>query len=101
MTPFRFAGRDAEYRLLMERYQAGDRLAFEALYDALAPVVGAWLSHLALDGTEVDERVEQVFLVMHQARRTYDPQVSFETWLAAIVDLVAVRARAGSRRRHR
>ncbi len=73
-----------EYRSLMARYQAGDAAAFESLYRQLAPD----LRRLALRGqhaSAADDVVQEVFIELHEARRSYDPRKPFEPWLMAIV----------------
>ena len=72
------AQRDDTCRALMARYQAGDRSAFDSLYKRFAPALIAYLDVIAPglgpDATLVDE----VFLAIHRARRSYDPQRPFE-----------------------
>jgi RNA polymerase sigma-70 factor (ECF subfamily) len=86
---------DEEYRALMARYQAGEAEAFEALYETFAPVLVAYLEALA-PGLGSDETVvEQVFLAIHRARRSYDPRRPFQPWAEAVARHVARAWRRG------
>ncbi len=69
---------------LMVRYQAGDSEAFDALYRALAPLLRRHLLRLARDPSRVDDLVQETFLHIHQARRTYDPERPLPPWARAI-----------------
>src|SRR5262249_22557862 len=55
----------------MERYAAGDDAAFEALYDALAGRLYAYLRRHAPDPHVCDDLVQETFLRMHRARGTF------------------------------
>jgi DNA-directed RNA polymerase specialized sigma24 family protein len=99
MIQFQLTGGDAACRALMARYQAGDGQAFEAIYAALGPCVRAYLSKLALLNGTGHARVEDVFLAIHHARRSYNPRARFEPWITAVVHHAARpprRARGGA-----
>jgi DNA-directed RNA polymerase specialized sigma24 family protein len=94
-----FAESEGQYRSLMRRYQAGDGQAFEALYARLAPDLEAYLETL-LPGCTADRTlVDEVFITIHRARRSYDPRQSFEPWVAAIARHVAQGRRPPGHRR--
>lgn len=69
---------------LMTRYQAGDGEAFETLYRELAPPLRRHLLRLARDPSRVDDLVQETFLHIHRARRTYDPGLPLMPWAYAI-----------------
>lgn len=76
---------------LMARYQAGEAQAFEALYRCLVPelprLVGSVAPGLSLDTA----LIEQIFIEIHGARRSYHPRKPFEPWLKAVVRHAALR----------
>ncbi len=86
-------------RLLMARYQAGEAQAFELLYGCLAPELPRLIRALT-PGVDVDAAlIEQIFLEIHRARRSYHPRKPFEPWLLAVVrHAVAQHARSRPRR---
>ncbi len=93
---------DDEYSSLMERHQAGDARALEALYAALSPDVEAYLNELLPGGRRDPSIVEEVFLTIHRARRSYDPKRPFGPWVRAIARHVALDRRpAWCRHRYR
>ncbi len=68
----------------MAAYQAGDAAAFDRLYAGLAPLVRRYLSALARDAGRLDDLVQDTFLQMHRARRTYNPERPLVPWSLAI-----------------
>lgn len=84
------AHRDDKYRALMARYQAGDRQAFEGLYERLAPALIAYLDAIAPGLGQDAALIDEVFLAIHRARRTYDTRRPFEPWATAITRHVAL-----------
>ncbi len=82
-----------ECRTLMARYQAGDRQAFEGLYRRFAPVLSESLGTLRPDLRRDPALVDDVFLAIHAARRSYDPRRPFEPWAMAIARHVAASRR--------
>jgi RNA polymerase sigma-70 factor, ECF subfamily len=69
---------------LMRRYQDGDLAAFEALYAAVAPVLLQYLASLLRDRERARDLVQETFLQVHRARRTYRPALPLRPWLFAI-----------------
>ena len=91
---------DADLRALMGGYQAGDVDAFDALYSRTLPMVRGYLSALTVDRSATHDLVQEVYLQMHRARRTYDPARPVRPWIAGITRHVWLMAvRAYSRRR--
>jgi RNA polymerase sigma-70 factor (ECF subfamily) len=68
----------------MTAYQAGDAAAFDRLYAALGPILRRYLQSLARDATRVDDLLQETFLQVHRARRTYDPSRPVVPWALAI-----------------
>jgi RNA polymerase sigma-70 factor (ECF subfamily) len=75
---------DAELRALMGRYQAGEPDAFDALYTRTLPMVRGHLSALTVDQSVTPDLVQEVYLQMHRARRTYDRSRPVRPWIAGI-----------------
>ncbi len=90
--------RDQRLGLLMARYQAGDAAAFEEMYALIASSVQGYLGRWV--GREgAGDLVQETFLHVVQARRTYRPGMLFRPWLFAIARHVALDARRTQRRR--
>ena len=68
----------------MRAYQSGDASAFDRLYAGLGPVLRRYLHSVARDATRVDDLVQETFLQLHRARRTYDPGRPVIPWVLAI-----------------
>jgi RNA polymerase sigma-70 factor (ECF subfamily) len=75
---------DERLRALMVGYQDGQGDAFEQLYALLAPIVRRQLMRLARDPSRVDDLVQETFLQIHRARRTYDPAFPVPPWACAV-----------------
>lgn len=84
---------------LMARHQAGDPTAFEELYRVTVESVERFLGRWAATGAERDDLVQEIFLQVHRARRTYRPGLPFEPWLFAIARHVALGSARTRRRR--
>jgi RNA polymerase sigma-70 factor (ECF subfamily) len=68
----------------MSAYQAGEIAAFDAIHDALAPVLGRWLRGRVRTAQEADDLLQETFLQMHRARHTYDAGYPVTPWAFAI-----------------
>ena len=69
----------------MARYQAGSYAAFEEVYAYLAPRLrGYFANRPLLFGATVEDLVQETFLQMHRARRSYRPDLPVEPWAFAI-----------------
>ena len=75
---------DPRLRALMREYQDGRFEAGDDLYAALAPVLRRYLMSQARDAAKADDLVQDVFLQIHRARRTYDPSYPVTPWVMAI-----------------
>jgi RNA polymerase sigma-70 factor (ECF subfamily) len=68
----------------MERYAAGDEAAFEAVYDALAGRLHAYLRRHVRDPQGCDDLLQETFLRMHKARGTFMIGAAVLPWAFAI-----------------
>jgi RNA polymerase sigma-70 factor (ECF subfamily) len=75
---------DARLRGLMAAYQDGAYAAFEELYAALAAPVRSWHLARTRDRARAEDLVQETFLQVHRARRTYDPAYPVVPWVMAI-----------------
>jgi RNA polymerase sigma-70 factor (ECF subfamily) len=75
---------DPHLRELMREYQEGRVEAFDGLYGALAPLLRRYLMSRVRDAAKADDLVQDVFLQVHRARRTYDPAYPVTPWVIAI-----------------
>ena len=73
-----------DLRAAMIGYQAGNGEAFDSLYAGLAPLVRAHLRRIGADSASLDDLVQDTFLQLHRARRTYDPARPVAPWACAI-----------------
>lgn len=85
----------------MARAQAGDRAAYHALLQAIGPYLRA-IARRILGHEEVEDAVQEILLVVHGIRHTYEPGRPFKPWLATIasrrcIDLLRRRQREGLR----
>ena len=81
----------------MERYAAGDDLAFSELYDCLAPRRQGYLVR-TLHVARAVELVQQTFLQMHRATGRFVPGAEVMPWAFAIARRLLI---DGIRRRRR
>src|SRR5687767_8901466 len=78
---------------LMKAYQAGDLGAFERLYAALVDDVGRYFSNATRNRGMAEDLVQDTFLEMHRARRTYNPPLPVRPWVFGIARNVLARSR--------
>ena len=71
----------------------------EALFRAYAPFVASFLSRLGVPQADVDDRVQEVFLVAHRKGGYVPGAGQPRTWLAAIALRIASTGRRAQRRR--
>lgn len=86
---------------LMERYQAGEAAAFEEIYGRLARPLRSYLRTFTPVGHEVEVLVQETFLQLHRARRSYLPGQPVRPWAFAIARHVGLMTRRASGRRGR
>ena len=71
--------------ILMAAYQAGSEQAFRTLHDRHASSVYGFLVRRLADPAVADDLYQEVFLRVHRARATWDPERAFRPWLFGIV----------------
>ncbi len=91
---------DRGLRVLMARYQEGDIEAFDELYRRLAPALRRCLAALSREAAWVDDLLQDTFLQMHRARRTYNPALPVRPWALAVARHVFLMSRRGRARHH-
>jgi RNA polymerase sigma-70 factor (ECF subfamily) len=84
-------------RQMVRRYLAGDRGAFDRLYDRHAPRVFHLLRRLTEDEAEAEDLTQETFLAAYRSLASWRGEGAFGTWLCGI----AFRQYAGARRRAR
>lgn len=85
----------------MARAQAGDRDTYHALLRAISPYLRA-IARRMLGPEDAEDAVQDILLVVHQVRHTYQPGRPFKPWLATIasrrcVDVLRRRSRDATR----
>jgi len=74
---------DQALRALMASYQEGRFEAFDELYGLVAPAVRRFLTGRIRDAARTEDVVQETFLQMHRARRSYDPAYPVVPWVMA------------------
>lgn len=69
---------------LMIAYQQGQMEAFERLYTLLAPDLRRYLTSLTRHRQRSEDLLQETFLQLHRARRTYIPPRPVRPWVFAI-----------------
>lgn len=98
-APGRASGMDeADWGGLMRRAQEGDRAAYQALLRQVAPYLRAIARRHLGHGEDLEDAVQEILLVVHDIRHTYEPGRPFKPWLSTIasrrcIDLLRRRAR--------
>ena len=88
---------DAHWAALMLRAQDGDKGAYHQLLQSIAPYVRAIASRYLGHGEDVEDAVQDVFMVVHGIRHTFERGRPFKPWLGTIasrrcIDLLRRRA---------
>lgn len=78
------AAGDARWAALMLRAQDGDKLAYHQLLLAIAPYVRAIARRYLGRGEDVEDAVQEVLLVVHGIRHTFENGRPFKPWLGTI-----------------
>jgi RNA polymerase sigma factor (sigma-70 family) len=96
----RSASGDADWSMLMERAQDGDRGAYRALLESITPYVRSLALRCFNQPADAEDAVQDVLLTVHLVRHAYDPTRPFGPWLAAIANRRIIdRLRRETRRR--
>jgi len=90
---------DEHLTALMIGYQNGSMDDFEELYDALKQPLVRYLWTFVRNTTVAEDLVQETFLQIHRARRTYTPPRPVRPWIYAITRHVALMHLRSRRRR--
>lgn len=71
---------------MMARAQDGDRDAYRALLEDIAPYLRSLAARCFKDPSDVEDAVQDVLLTVHAVRHAYDPGRPFGPWLLAIAN---------------
>lgn len=82
----------------MRRLADGDRAAFEPVYAALWPAIGAFCRRMLRDGPDAEDAAQQALLKVFDRASTFEPEADALTWALAIA---AWECRTVRRRRSR
>lgn len=74
----------AQWGAWMACAQQGDRLAYHALLMAIAPYLRSIARRLLGQDQDAEDVVQEVLIVVHDIRHTYEPGRPFKPWLATI-----------------
>jgi RNA polymerase sigma-70 factor (ECF subfamily) len=92
------AVRDADVRLMLE-VQADVPGAFEQLVQRYQRRLFGVLTHLVGNPHEAEDLVQEVFLRVYRARKSYNPCSRFSTWLFTIANNLAMNSLRSRRRK--
>jgi RNA polymerase sigma factor (sigma-70 family) len=84
----------------MERAQKGDRDAYHALLTAITPYLRAIARRYLRQEQDAEDMVQEILIVVHDIRHTYEPGRPLKPWLATIatrrcIDQLRQRMRQG------
>ena len=83
VVPDTRANASPDWGALMAAAQSGDAAAYRMLLRQIQPWLRRYYAR-RLPPSMVDDAVQDLMLVVHEKRHTYDPARPFEPWLAAI-----------------
>jgi len=75
-----------DWSRLMAHAQDGDRQAYRALLEDMAPYLRALAARAFKEQSDVEDTVQDVLLSVHAIRHAYDPGRPFGPWLLAIAN---------------
>ena len=76
--------RDRDWSRLMASAQNGDRRAYEQLLRDVLPFIRTVVARQHRRPDRLEDVVQDVLVTLHRVRHTYDPERSFENWIATI-----------------
>jgi RNA polymerase sigma-70 factor (ECF subfamily) len=74
---------DDDVRLMLA-FRGGDERAFDALFERWAGRVLRFLERMVRETSVAEELVQETFLRVWRARKRYEPEARFSTWLFTI-----------------
>lgn len=92
------AGADESWEALMLRAQDGDRAAYHALLRQVTPYLRSIARRYLGHGEDAEDALQEILLVLHGIRHTYERGRPFKPWLSTIanrrcIDLLRRRTR--------
>lgn len=83
---------------LMARAQDGDKIAYRVLLNDIAPYLRAIAGRYLGRGEDAEDAVQEILMIVHDIRHTYEPGRPFKPWLGTIatrrcIDLLRRRLR--------
>ena len=90
---------ERELEALMQRLAAGDRTAFDPLYDALSPLVRRLAERMTLDASDAEDAAQEAMLKVFARASQFDPERSLRPWVLAITAYECKTVRQRLRRR--
>jgi RNA polymerase sigma-70 factor (ECF subfamily) len=74
----------ARWGAWMEQAQRGDRAAYHSLLSAIAPYLRAIARRYLRQEQDAEDMVQEILIVVHDIRHTYEPGRPLKPWLATI-----------------
>ena len=75
---------EAQWGAWMAAAQRGDRAAYHALLTAVAPYLRAIARRYLRQEQDAEDMVQEILIVLHDIRHTYEPGRPFKPWLCTI-----------------
>jgi len=80
---------DPDARLMLA-FRAGDRAAFETLFQRHTPPLVNFLARMVRDRGRAEELAQEVFIRIYNARERYEAKARFSTWMFGIAHNLAL-----------
>jgi RNA polymerase sigma-70 factor, ECF subfamily len=78
-----------------------DAASFRSIYEEHSGFVWRVLIHLGIADAQLDDALQEVFIVVHRRLDSYDPALSMRAWLRGIARNVAHHIKRAAAREHR
>lgn len=78
------ASREEERAEWMAAAQRGDAAAYECLLVSLIPVLRGFVRRRGVDPAHVEDVVQEILLLIHRARHTWQPDRPFDPWMWSV-----------------
>src|SRR5215813_14659529 len=75
---------EAERARWMAAAQDGDAAAYASLLSSLLPLLRGFVRGRGVDGSEVEDVVQEIVILIHRARHTWRADRPFDPWMWAI-----------------
>lgn len=98
-TEHSYALRDPDVRLMLQ-VRDDNAEAFEELVTRYQGRLLSVLRHLVSKQEQAEDLAQEVFMRVYRARKRYEPQAKFSTWLFTIANNVARNEKRSQARRH-